>query len=133
MAFLVGAILALTVGLSASFIGFDRDKAFYPTVMVVIASYYALFAVMGGSLQALAIESLVIIAFLGASVAGFKLSLWFVVVALAAHGAFDFVHGHVVENPGVPAWWPQFCLAYDVMAAGYLAWLLARAKAHAAI
>jgi hypothetical protein len=101
-------------------------------MMIVIASYYALFAVMGGSLQALAIESLVIIAFLVASVAGFKISLWFVVAALAAHGVFDVFHGAMIAIPGVPAWWPEFCLAYDLMAAAYLGWLLLRSRARAA-
>jgi hypothetical protein len=43
------------------------------------------------------------------------------------HGVFDFFHGHVVSNPGVPAWWPMFCLTYDITAAIYLAWLLCRA------
>jgi hypothetical protein len=129
--FLIGAVLALSVGLSATFIGLDRDRAFYPTVMIVIASYYALFAVMSGSIQVLMIESMVIVAFLGASIAGFKRSLWLVVAALAAHGVFDLVHGHLIENPGVPPWWPLFCLAYDVVAAAYLAWLLLRSKVHA--
>jgi hypothetical protein len=99
--------------------------------MAVIALYYALFAVMGGSIQVLAIESIVIVAFLGAAIAGFKRSLWLVVAALAAHGVFDLVHGHLIENPGVPPWWPHFCLAYDVVAAAYLAWLLWRSKVHA--
>jgi len=132
MAFLIGAVLALTVGLSATYIGLDRDRAFYPSVMIVIASYYALFAVMGGSMHALVIELIVIVAFLAASIAGFKRSLWLVVVALAAHGVFDLVHGNMIENPGVPTWWPHFCLAYDVVAAAYLAWLLWRSKVHAA-
>ena len=132
MEFLIGAVLALSVGLSATFIGLDRDRAFYPTVMVVIASYYGLFAVMGGSRQALAVESIVIVAFLSASIAGFKHSLWLVVAALAAHGVFDFLHGQLIANPGVPAWWPQFCLAYDVVAAAYLATLLSRSKVRAA-
>jgi hypothetical protein len=87
---------------------------------------------MGGSLQALAVESLVIVAFLGASVAGFKHSLWLVVAALAAHGVFDFIHGRLIANPGVPAWWPRFCLAYDVVAAAYLASLLSRSRVRAA-
>lgn len=64
MAFLIGAVLALSVGLLATFIGLDRDRAFYPTVMIVIASYYALFALMGGSTQVLMIESMAIVAFL---------------------------------------------------------------------
>ncbi len=46
MALLVGALLAFAVGLLATAIGLDRDRAFYPTVTIVIASYYALFAVM---------------------------------------------------------------------------------------
>jgi hypothetical protein len=129
--FLVGAVLALSVGLSATFFGLDRDRAFYPTVMIVIASYYALFAVMGGSAPALAIESIVIVAFLGTSIAGFRTSLWLVVAALAAHGLFDFIHGHLIVNPGVPAWWPPFCLSYDVVAAAYLAWLLSRSRVRA--
>ena len=128
MEFLVGVVLALSVGLFASFVGLDRDRAFYPTVMVVIASYYALFAVMGGSMQALLVESLAIAAFLGASIAGFKRSLWLVVAALASHGIFDFIHGDLIENPGVPLWWPNFCLAYDLVAAAYLALLLRKPR-----
>jgi hypothetical protein len=103
-------------------------------MMMVIASYYALFAVMGGSVQILIVESAVAAAFLGMALAGFKSTLWLVVAALAAHGIFDLIHGHFYANPGVPAWWPSFCLAYDVMAAAYLAWLLAskRVRAYAA-
>jgi hypothetical protein len=131
VAFLVGAVLALSIGLSATFLGLDRDRAFYPTVTIVIASYYALFAVMGGSAHAIATESIAILAFIGAAVAGFRTSLWLVVVALAAHGLFDLIHGYLVVNPGVPAWWPSFCLAFDVVAAAYLAWLLSRSRIRA--
>jgi len=128
----IGAALALSIGLSATFLGLDRDRAFYPTVMIVIASYYALFAIMGGSVQVFAFESIAIVTFLVASIAGFRRSLWLVVAALAAHGMFDFVHGQLIANPGVPLWWPPFCLAYDVVAAAYLAWLLSRSKVRAA-
>src|SRR5690349_15823046 len=119
----IGVALAIAVGIFASFVGLDRDRAFYPTVMTVIASYYALFAVMGGSSSALFAESVAACAFVVLAVVGFKRSLWLVVVALAAHGVFDFVHGHLITDPGVPTWWPGFCLAYDVGAAAYLAWL----------
>ncbi len=53
MSFLIGTLLALGVGALSTWIGFDRDRAFYPTVMIVIASYYVLFAAMGGSSGAL--------------------------------------------------------------------------------
>jgi hypothetical protein len=55
-----------------------------------------------------------------------KSSEWILVAALAGHGIFDAVHGYVLENAGVPMSWPAFCLAYDLGAAGSLAWLLRR-------
>lgn len=113
MEYFVGIVIALTVSLSATFIGFDRDRAFYPTILVVIASYYGLFAVMGGSVKALLIESIFMAAFLGAAILGFKRNLWFIVGALFAHGVFDFLHSHITHNPGIPEWWPMFCLSYD--------------------
>ena len=128
VAFLIGAVLALAVGLFATFFGLDRDRAFYPTVTIVIASYYALFALIGGSMDALWLESIAILAFVGVSIAGFRTSLWLVVAALAAHGLYDFIHEYLFANPGVPDWWPPFCLAYDLMAAVYLAWLLSRSS-----
>jgi hypothetical protein len=64
MAYLIDVGLALSVSLLARMVGFDRDRAFYPTVMIVIASYYGLFAVMGGSTQALRMESVAMAAFL---------------------------------------------------------------------
>lgn len=126
MPYLAGIVLALTVSGFATLVGLDRDRAFYPTVLVVIASYYVLFAVMGGSGHALAVETLVMTGFLLVAVVGFKKSLWLVVAALAAHGVFDLFHGRVVANPGVPVWWPAFCLTYDITAAAFLAWLLSR-------
>jgi ABC-type amino acid transport system permease subunit len=128
MSFLIGASLALLVGLFAAWIGLDRDRAFYPTVMIVIASYYVLFAVMGGSSHSLLTECAVMAAFVVASVAGFKRTPWLVVAALAAHGVLDFVHPHLISNPGVPVWWPGFCAAFDLVAACYLATLLIRSR-----
>jgi len=89
-----------------------------------VTSQYVLFAAMSGSVQTVVIESVLMTLFAAAAVAGFKSSAWIVVVALAGHGVFDAVHGHVIENAGVPAWWPAWCLAYDVGAAAGLAWLL---------
>jgi hypothetical protein len=132
VALLVGALLAFSVGLWASGVGLDRDRAFYPVVTIVIASYYALFAVMGASTYALVLESLVCAVFLAVAVIGFRWSLWVAVVALAAHGLFDFIHAAVISNPGVPDWWPEFCLTYDVTAAVYLACLLKIGRVRAA-
>ena len=128
MGYGIGISLAILVSLFARSVQFDRDRAFYPTVLIVIASYYVLFAVMGGTVQTLMIECGVMTAFMLVAVVGFKFNLWIVVVALIGHGVFDFFHGHIVTNPGVPAWWPAFCLVYDVSAGGCLAWLLTRGQ-----
>jgi hypothetical protein len=128
MPYVIGAGLALAVCLFATFAGFDRDRAFYPTLTIVIASYYALFAVMAGTASALGVESVVILLFLFVSVLGFRLNLWLVVGALCGHGVFDFIHAHLIANPGVPVWWPRFCLSYDVTAGAYLAVLLIRSR-----
>jgi hypothetical protein len=74
--FTVGIVLSLVVALFARGVGLDRDRAFYPTVLIVVGSYYVLFAVMSGSMQALLIESIVMAAFLAAAVIGFKTSPW---------------------------------------------------------
>lgn len=124
MAYLVGLGLALSVGLFGTFTGFDRDRAFYPTIMIVIALLYVLFAVIGGSAEALKLELLIMVAFVAAAVAGFKYSLWLVAAALVAHGVFDFAHDRLFVNPGAPAWWAGFCATYDVVAGLYLAALL---------
>jgi hypothetical protein len=81
---------------------------------------------MAAPVTTLAIEILVSLFFSTLAVVGFKRTLWVVVAALAAHGLFDFVHSAFISNPGVPAWWPSFCLAYDVFAALNLTWLIKR-------
>jgi len=132
MAYVIGIILALAVSTYAGALRLDRDRAFYPTVLIVIAFYYVLFAVMGGSGRAVVVESLLAGVFVVAASLGFRRSLWLVAAALAAHGVQDLFHARLVANPGVPAWWPAFCSTYDLAAAGYLAWRLTQAPNHRA-
>ena len=126
MEYLTGLILSLAVAIFAAIIGFDRERAFYPTVLIVIASYYVLFAVMGASRHTLNIEIVVAGVFFLVAVLGFRSNFWFVVAALIGHGIFDFVHRFFIDNPGVPQWWPGFCLAFDVLLGIFLAVRLIR-------
>lgn len=130
MEYLVGVSLAIALCGLAALLGFDRDRVFYPTMLIVIASYYALFAVMGATTSVLVIESIVAGVFLLIAAIGFKTNLWLIVAALAGHGVFDFTHHVFFENPGVPVWWPGFCLAFDVAAAGFLSVLLVKRSGH---
>jgi hypothetical protein len=126
MAYVIGIVASAGVAVFARSVGFDRDRAFYPTVVIVVALYYVLFAVMSGSVQTVVLESVVMSLFAIVAVVGFKSSAWIIVAALAGHGVFDAVHGYIIENAGVPAWWPAWCLSYDVGAAAWLGWLLRR-------
>jgi hypothetical protein len=126
MPYVIGIMLSLVVALFARSVGLDRDRAFYPTVVIVVALYYVLFGAMSGSMQTVFLESFVMMVFASAAVVGFKSSEWIVVAALAGHGVFDAFHGYVLENSGMPVWWPAFCAAYDLGAAGILAWLIQR-------
>src|SRR5919199_2004777 len=104
--YVVGVVLSIAVAVFARSVGFDRDRAFYPAVLIVVASYYVLFAVMIGSVETVLLESIVMALFVIAAVVGFKRSAWIIVCGLAAHGVQDAVHGRIIANPGVPAWWP---------------------------
>ncbi len=132
MALLVGALLAIATGLLGRVSGLDRDRAFYSTVTIVVASYYSLFAVLGASTRAIIVESVVAVVFAAVAVLGFRSSLWVVATALAAHGVFDLGHGMLISNPGLPGYWPAFCATFDIVAAGFLAWLLATGRIRAA-
>ena len=130
MAALIGLALAVLVALFARVVGFDRDRAFYPVVLIVVGSYYVLFATISGNAADLQTALLSFALFLAFAVAGFRLNPWFAVAGLAMHGLFDFFHGAYVGGGGVPLWWPWFCAAYDIAAAACLALLLIVRRGH---
>ncbi len=124
MEFAIGVAAAIAVGLFATVIGFDKERSFYPVVLIVIATLYLLFAVMAGSMECLVAEAVPALVFVAMAALGFRKTPWLVVAGLALHGVFDFFHHAVIANPGVPVWWPGWCLAYDVVAAACLAALI---------
>jgi len=83
---------------------------------------------MGASTRTLVIEIVVASGFLLIAIIGYKRNLWFVAIALVAHGVFDIVHRLLFENRGVPQWWPGFCLVFDVILGGLLAVRLIRRR-----
>src|SRR3954464_4684419 len=126
MEYLIGLILSVAVAGFATALGLDRERAFYSTVLIVIASYYVLFAVMGGSSQALLVEIVVASGFLLLAVLGFKKSLWFAAAGTVGHGLFDLVHHWFIGNPGMPRWWPDMHSAFDVIFGAWVALRLIR-------
>ena len=92
--------------------------------MAVLPAVYMLFALLAGDMRAIGLEFLYglpffIIAFV-ATKNGFKASGIVVVALWGAHGAYDVYHHLLVDNAGVPGWYPVFCLAFDAAILAYL-------------
>ncbi|MCZ8165591.1 hypothetical protein [Silanimonas sp.] len=122
---LAGGLLALDVGLSASSFGFDKDRSFYPVILIVVASYYVLAAAIAGSNIAFSSELAVFLVFLGVAVIGSKRRPLLVAAGLIAQGIYEIFHSHIVDNPGVPIWSQGFRLSFDFTAGTYLIGLFA--------
>jgi hypothetical protein len=123
---LAGLALAPATAAFALLAGFARERSFYPLQLLVFALLYILFAAIAGGGVLLLAEAPFLLLFGAVAVAGFRSSLWIVVAGLAGHGLFDILHGALIANPGIPAWWPAFCAGYDLAAAACLAWQLRR-------
>lgn len=130
MGILIGIVLALLTWALGRWATFDRDRAFYPTVLITIATYDVLFAVMGGTPTALVIESVFATLMVAISAVGLRVSPWIIAAGFALHGVADGVHDVFSPDAGIPAWWPGFCAAYDLAIAALLAMRLAQARAH---
>ena len=113
--FIVGALLALAVAALGKITRFDQDRSFYSTVLVIIASYYLLFAIQGASPNVLVWEMVVALAFSLVAVFGALRFPLLVGVGIVGHGLFDLLHPAIIHNPGVPTWWPSFCMSLDVV------------------
>ena len=72
MEYFIGFTMALAVAALGRFVGFQKDRAFYPTVLIIVGSYYVLFGAMAASAETLAIEIAVAAAFLIAAFPGFS-------------------------------------------------------------
>jgi hypothetical protein len=131
MEYIVGITLALFFCAAAAALGMDRERVFYPAVVMAVASYYLAFAVADGGNGVMLSEGMIAAVFLAGAVAGFKLSPWIAVVALGGHGVMDGFHHHLVHNTGVPQAWPGFCMSFDVTAAAVVAWLMRVRARHA--
>jgi Protein of unknown function (DUF3703) len=123
MEILVGVGLGVVTAVFTTLAGFERGRVLYPVMLVVIASYYELFAAMGEP-EAIGAEAALSAAFIALAVIGFQTNLWIVAAALLAHGVSDIFHGQIVANAGVPLWWPGFCGSIDATFAVWLAWRL---------
>ena len=89
---LIGLGLALAVAAFGRIVGMDRDRAFYPVILIVVAHYYILFAAIGGASE-IPVQLGIFGLFAAVAVLAFRQNLLGSgVVGLAGHGVFGVFH-----------------------------------------
>jgi hypothetical protein len=92
----------------------------YALGLPLIAAVYIGFAVADGRAHVLVVETVVASAFVITAMAALSVSPWLVVAGLAGHGVKD-AWQHRTQFVAGTRWWPPFCAAVDVVAAGLIA------------
>lgn len=99
----------------------------YSIGLPVLPSLYALFAISVGA-HAVGLKEMIyglpfIAAGLLCALTSIRRSAIVVGIFWILHGAFDLLHARLLLNPGLPAWYPVWCCAIDVVVGAYLLWL----------
>lgn len=108
----MGFCVAMFIAVAGKLTRFDQDKSFYPVVLMVIASYYVLFAVMAN--ESIVIELIVAICFAVFALLGVKKAPIMIGIGLILHGLYDIVHIYIYSISVAPNWWPEFCASVDI-------------------
>ena len=124
---LIGAGLAIILAVGARITRSDQDRSFFPTILIVIATYYVLFAFMSG--ESIVEEIVGAAVFSIAAIAGGIMLPVLVGVGILLHGVFDFLRPMFISNSGVPTWWPGFCAGVDILLGAWVIWLSVKGAA----
>ncbi len=123
MEYFAGIIVAIIIAALASILGFDKDKSFYPVILIIIAVFYVLFAIMSGSIDTIIRESVIAFVFIIVAITGAKKTVFIIAFGLIVHGIFDIFHNQFITNTSVPAWWPMFCAIVDIVLGTWVMYL----------
>lgn len=96
----------------------QSEPRIYLTILVVMQAIYVGFVFVQPSARALAVETAVLVVFVGLAAGGRRLA-WVLPVGYVLHGFWDLRHGALV-TAHVPSGYPELCVAYDWAVAIYL-------------
>jgi hypothetical protein len=117
----IGVVLSLFLIISAKFMRFDRDVSFYPSILIFIAIFYILFAVMAG--HSIVREIGIAAIFILLALYGAYKSLFVVGLAIALHGVYDILHIVQFTETVAPTWWAPFCATVDFVVGIWVVYL----------
>ncbi|MGH8492712.1 MAG: hypothetical protein ACRERR_06340 [Moraxellaceae bacterium] len=102
----------------------------YTLGMILLPLPYLFFAHRAGDENTVFLEMFYGIFFLASglvfAISRLKFSAYLVAALWFLHAAYDFSHGHLIINMGMPAWYPLLCAGFDVVVAVSLIWLARR-------
>jgi hypothetical protein len=110
---LIGLALSIVIIIFAKVTRFERDRSFFCTILIVIASYYVLFAVIAE--RSIIRELIVASAFVSIAILGSYKSLTIIGFGIVAHGIYDIFYMLYIKEIIAPIWWPSFCAALDIV------------------
>jgi hypothetical protein len=120
MEYLIGVMSTIIIIALARIATFERDRSFYPIVLIVIGFLYVLFAAIDGRTEVVFVESVFALVFTAVALFGFKKSEKVVGFGIMMHGFFDISHHLFIQNNGVPIFWAGFCLSIDFLLGLYV-------------
>ena len=123
----VGFLMALLVILRFRSKRLEKTKWAYPLLLASFPIYYWAFAIFAKDFPALINEILVGLIFLLVAYVAYRFKSFVTMIILGigfiAHALYDFKHTILFNNPGTPAWWPEFCGSVDVLIGLYVLYL----------
>lgn len=123
---MIEAAVGLTLGaVCVAFARFIRgERWFYTLSLLTLPSFYAAFAICAGRGDVATLElawgAPYLIAGVLLTLINLHISALLVGALWLTHGAYDLLHSLLVENPGVPSWYPVFCATVDFVVGSYL-------------
>ena len=68
MEFIAALIVTSSILGAGFFLGYNRNRSYYTTILIVIALIYVLFGFMEGTAQRILVESIIALVFVGMSI-----------------------------------------------------------------
>ncbi len=94
MEYMVGTLSAVALLVFGKISGFDRDRSFYPTVLIVIGFLYVLFGALDGRASVVLIEMAFALVFTAIAIFGYKRGCLIVATGIAAHMVARILRDH---------------------------------------
>jgi hypothetical protein len=118
---LLGLGLAVTTCIGLALLPAAWARGAAANLLTLIAAIYVGFALASQGRLPLTKQVIGCAFFVTLALLGMWLNWWFLIVGLALHGGWDYLHQGKAGHGVVPAWYIPFCAIYDWMVALFLA------------